>query len=457
REGEPCPVCGARHHPDPAGKSPEAPSEAQVERGEELARQCGERAGQLSSAAARLRGAVESRETEVARNAETLMGPHDPLMRGAVVDQATEKAQAALSDCKGRLREEDNRLHRRQSLEKAVAEQTSALRDCEEGIQKLRTRQGALAGALEQMERTAEERAEKLKYPDRQAAEERIRALGRQAGALKADREQAERAVRTGELELEKLNAAIRQREEQLKDRPTVDAEALKAERDERAAEREALSTLQREADARSAANRRALENLKDRAGELSALDRKWQWVNDLSATANGTAGPGKLMLETYVQATYFDRILRRANVHLMRMSGGKFDLVRRQESGDNRVQSGLEIDVIDHYNGSRRNVETLSGGESFIASLALALGLSEEIQMSAGGIHMDTLFVDEGFGSLDEETLRQAMQALNSLTEGDRLIGIISHVGELRREIDRQILVRKENTGGSTVTVVRG
>ena len=138
-----------------------------------------------------------------------------------------------------------------------------------------------------------------------------------------------------------------------------------------------------------------------------------------------------------------------------MQMSGGKFDLVRRRESGDYRVQSGLEIDVIDHYNGSLRNVETLSGGESFIASLSLALGLSEEIQMSAGGIRLDTLFVDEGFGALDEETLRQAMRALNSLTEGDRLIGIISHVGELRREIDRQIVVQKEKSGGSTVRVV--
>ena len=160
-------------------------------------------------------------------------------------------------------------------------------------------------------------------------------------------------------------------------------------------------------------------------------------------------------MLETYVQMHFFDRILRRANVHLMQMSSGRYDLVRRETAENLRSQSGLDLDVIDHTNGSTRSVKSLSGGESFIASLSLALGLSEEIQASAGGIRLDTLFVDEGFGSLDEETLRQAMRALNGLTQGSRLIGIISHVAELRREIDRQIVVRKEKAGGSTVSII--
>ena len=101
------------------------------------------------------------------------------------------------------------------------------------------------------------------------------------------------------------------------------------------------------------------------------------------------------------------------------------------------------------------RSVKTLSGGESFLASLSLALGLSDEVQASAGGIRVETLFVDEGFGSLDEDTLQQAMRALNSLTEGNRLIGIISHVSELRREIDKQVVVKKEKNGGSVVNIV--
>ena len=120
----------------------------------------------------------------------------------------------------------------------------------------------------------------------------------------------------------------------------------------------------------------------------------------------------------------------------------------------NNQSQSGLELDVIDHYNGSERSVRTLSGGESFQASLSLALGLSDEIQSLAGGIRLESMFVDEGFGSLDESALEQAVQALAGLTEGNRLVGIISHVAELKERIDRQIVVTKERTGGSRAEI---
>lgn len=159
-------------------------------------------------------------------------------------------------------------------------------------------------------------------------------------------------------------------------------------------------------------------------------------------------------MLETYIQMTYFDRIIVRANTRFMVMSGGQYELKRRTEADNNRRQSGLELDVIDHYNGTRRSVKTLSGGESFLASLSLALGLSDEIQSSAGGIRLDTMFVDEGFGSLDEESLRQALRALSALSEGNRLVGIISHVAELKERIDRQIVVTKDRDGGSRAQI---
>ena len=159
-------------------------------------------------------------------------------------------------------------------------------------------------------------------------------------------------------------------------------------------------------------------------------------------------------MLETYIQTTYFDRIVARANVRLMKMTGGQYDLKRRKTPENLRSQSGLELDVIDHYNGTERSVKTLSGGESFKASLALALGLSDEVQMSTG-IQLDTLFVDEGFGSLDPESLNQAYSTLASLTEGNRLVGIISHVAELKERIDKQILVTKEKSGGSNATIL--
>ena len=160
-------------------------------------------------------------------------------------------------------------------------------------------------------------------------------------------------------------------------------------------------------------------------------------------------------MLETYVQMTYFDRIINRANVRLMTMTSGQYELIRKKGAANNKSQSGLELDVIDHHNGSQRSVRTLSGGESFKASLSLALGLSDEIQSSAGGIRLDTMFVDEGFGSLDEESLEQSVKALTGLSQSNKLIGIISHVSELKNQIDKQIVVTKDKTGASSVKIV--
>ena len=166
-------------------------------------------------------------------------------------------------------------------------------------------------------------------------------------------------------------------------------------------------------------------------------------------------------MLETYVQTVFFDRILTHANLRLMKMSGQQYELSRRGKAGDKRSQSGLELDVLDHYNGSVRSVKTLSGGESFQASLALALGLSEEIRTVAegqrggfGGIELDTMFVDEGFGALDDESLREAIAVLSSLSAGNRLVGIISHVSQLKERIDKQIVVTKQRSGGSKAEI---
>ena len=171
-----------------------------------------------------------------------------------------------------------------------------------------------------------------------------------------------------------------------------------------------------------------------------------------LSDTANGKLnGKEHISLEAYVQSAYFERIIQRANTRLMVMSNGQYEL-RRRITYSGGGQSGLELNVLDHYNGTERDVRSLSGGEQFKASLSLALGLSDEIQESAGGIQLDTMFVDEGFGSLDESSLQQALKALNELTEGNRLIGIISHVADLKK-IDRQIIVTKDNMDYSRIS----
>ena len=186
----------------------------------------------------------------------------------------------------------------------------------------------------------------------------------------------------------------------------------------------------------------------------MEEIGKEWTWVKALSDTVSGEVGKKeRITFEAYAQMAYFERIIARANTRFMIMSAGRYELKRCTEE-DNRGKSGLGLAVIDHYNGSERSVKTLSGGESFMASLSLALGLSDEIQAFAGGIRLDAMFVDEGFGSLDEEALDLAVQALGGLAEGRRLVGIISHVQELKGRIDRQIVVTKDGRGGSLARI---
>jgi len=185
-------------------------------------------------------------------------------------------------------------------------------------------------------------------------------------------------------------------------------------------------------------------------------LEEEYACVRGLSRTANGEqSGRQKLDFEQYVQAAYFSRVLRQANRRLSSMTNGRFILLRRENPTDLRSRSGLEIDVLDNYNGKTRDVRSLSGGESFKASLSLALGLSDVVQSFAGGVRIETMFIDEGFGSLDDESRQQAIATLAGLAEGDRLVGIISHVAELREQIDRQIIVQK-GVCGSKIRIVK-
>ena len=169
----------------------------------------------------------------------------------------------------------------------------------------------------------------------------------------------------------------------------------------------------------------------------------------ELARTAAGTQGV-KQSFEAYVQALYFSKVLSYANRRLRRMTDGRYELTVREEAKDRRTHFGLDIDVLDNYTGRRRPSQTLSGGESFLAALSLALGLSDAVQRMNGGVVIDTLFVDEGFGSLDPEALKQAVSVLLQLSGGDCLIGIISHVEALKSQIDRKIVVSHSGASGS-------
>ena len=257
-------------------------------------------------------------------------------------------------------------------------------------------------------------------------------------------------------MELAGTEAAIQELEALLENGAEVDMASQRARSLELEKQRAEVAEAQKAVHTRWNTNRTALQNMMKKAADLEALEARYAWVRTLSNTVNGNLpGKEKIALETYIQAAFFDRILQRANIRFLIMSDGQYELKRRREAEDNRSQTGLELDVVDHSNGSERSVRSLSGGESFKASLSLALGLADEIQSAAGGIRLDTMFVDEGFGSLDEESLRQAIRALTDLTDGNRLVGIISHVAELKEKIDKQIIVTRDRSGGSRVEIL--
>ena len=216
------------------------------------------------------------------------------------------------------------------------------------------------------------------------------------------------------------------------------------------------LSSLIKVINARVKANKTTLNNINSKSKDLVTAENKYKLISSLANTANGTVnGKDKVELETFIQMTYFDRIISMANVRLLKMTDGQYELKRQTEADNKSAKTGLDLNVIDHYNATERSVKTLSGGESFKASLALALGLSDEIQSSAGGIKIDTMFVDEGFGSLDDESLKQAMNVLIGLSGSNRLVGIISHVAELKDKIDKQIIVTKDHENGSKIEII--
>lgn len=202
--------------------------------------------------------------------------------------------------------------------------------------------------------------------------------------------------------------------------------------------------------------NRRCVERMKKEIAERETLTDAYESALDLDKTANGAlSGRQRLNFEQFVQAAYFNRILEQANLRLSEMTGGRYALQRREAATDLRAHFGLDIDVMDNYTGQPRDVKSLSGGESFKASLALALGLSDVVQNRSGGVRIETMFIDEGFGSLDDESRRQAIATLFELAGGNRLVGIISHVSELKEQIDRQIIVHRGMTG-STLQIVK-
>lgn len=455
KEGEPCPVCGSTTHPHPARPAADVPTEAELEKLRLASEAADGDDRKASGEAGRLKGVCEQAKKAFAAQSAALVGETDE-----------EKSRALLNDLYKKTTDELKANETAAAKAKADAERKAAL---DKAVPEMESRRAALDKALSDMrdKATAEETrvaqlcdrvsalGSKLNYESKAAALAARNAYLAGAGDMKKALDAAAEEDKKRAEAVAALKSSVASLEKQTEG-GVPDIASLRAKRSALAADKEALTAGQKDVNARLQANGSALDGAAKKYGELASADHRLSWLRALSSTANGNLpGKEKIMLETYVQTTFFDRIIARANTRLLAMSGGQYELVRRKEADNVRSQTGLELNVTDHYNGSERDVRSLSGGESFKASLSLALGLSDEIQSSAGGIRLDTMFVDEGFGSLDEDSLRQAIGALGSLTEGDRLVGIISHVAELKEKIDKQIVVTKDRAGGSRAEII--
>jgi len=470
-EGVKCPVCGSLTHPEPAMKAEGAPTESELKDLKADSEKASREAEDASGKSGQLKGRFIQEKDEIRRTAEELWpGDSDRSEKAGGEDRymaslkemdsraASEKKTISetIQALKEKLESEKQNAARKTELERLIPEKEKKRETIEKSLGEKEKRQAYLESAVTRLERDIASMKKELEFGSKAEAGARLKELTEKSEAARKLYERTSAAYQESQTEVSELRGRIGSLKARLADAPAIDAEAEARASDSMNKSLKETSETLRVLSARIEANKTAGEGISRKSSELSETEKKWAWVKSLSDTANGNlSGKEKIMLETYIQMTYFDRIIRRANTRFMIMSDGQYELARRTEAINNRSQSGLELDVIDHYNGSRRSVRTLSGGESFKASLSLALGLSDEIQSSSGGIRLDTMFVDEGFGSLDEESLGQAIRALMGLSEGGRLVGIISHVTELKEKIDRQIVVTKDKAGGSRAEIV--
>jgi len=452
--GKPCPVCGSLHHPAPAVMADCAPTEEEVKKARKAYEKAAKDTQKASAAAAKEKGKAASLEEALLRQTEVLLETRDVAEAEISAREAVSVLNDSIENLETGIREIAKGQERKQQLETLIPGKEKRLAAAEERLSGAKERMASSAASAEALEEQIVTLKEKLTFDSKSAATAHRSALEQKRRELQTALETAEAACTACREKLLSLRASVRQLKAQLEGSTEVDLQAQLDQKEVLNTRKTAILREQKTVHSRLISNRASLKNIQSKSEEMTALEEKQKWLRALSDTANGTLkGKEKIMLETYIQTTYFDRIVARANVRLMKMTGGQYDLKRRKTADTMRGQTGLELDVIDHYNGTERSVKTLSGGESFKASLALALGLSDEIQMSTG-IQLDTLFVDEGFGSLDPESLNQAYNTLAGLTEGNRLVGIISHVAELKDRIDKQIVVTKDKCGGSRAVI---
>ena len=378
------------------------------------------------------------REAIPYKNAQELEKKH------AETQRASETARAALTraqaDAQTLQKARDDERRASELLVQAQSEGAEA-----------RRREAALLAQAESADSSVSSARARLKYENKEQALRAIQDAQKQIDLFDATLARIRTSLGESEKELAAARGEADTLARSIREAPFYEKDQVEEE------QRNAHDALEREErslaeiSAALSANEKTLEQVRLLAKKARAVEERYGEVATLADTANGRlVGKDKIAFETYVQSMYFDRMIAAANRRLRAMTNERYKLVRRRAAITKSGQSGLDLDVMDAYTGKMRDASSLSGGESFKAALALALGLSDVVQAHAGGVQLDTMFIDEGFGSLDQESLQLAVKTLTELSGGDKLIGIISHVDELKESIDRKIVVKRGRNGSS-------
>lgn len=451
-DGEPCPVCGSTNHPNKAERSESSPGPDDVNDAEIQADTARKKADELSNYCAKIKGSLEMSK-EALRQQLSALGFACELSEA--YDKAEERQQELkniAAPIRDKLEEEQKRKARHDELETVIPEKEEKLNDTKERCKSLEMQISSAKVRSEELQKQYNELKADLRFAGKQAAEDELSALDSQSDSLKEAIEAARQTADKSKQKLSELRALI-EGCDLPEDYVPVDIDVLNEKLSELEGREKGFSESAKKIEFRLKSNSKALDEIKEITPQLIESQKQLDLLQNLSDAANGNLNQKrKQSLESFVQAELFNEILWCANVRFRQMTDGQFALLSDESSAIDKDHT-LNIQIID-TDSKIGDVGSLSGGEAFLASLSLALGLSEVVQQKAGGVELETMFVDEGFGSLDEKTMQEAMTALNNLAEKGLLIGIISHVDELKRSIPKQIIVKKDSLNGSTAEI---
>ena len=461
--GCPCPVCGSTVHPDPAKLSDHAVTELEVEQAKKT-RAAAEEKRDLAYAA------FEAEKTEKQKLAQAVEKEEaDFVLAQTIAKQQRKEAEqnyVSLQKIAEQIRE---KLVYPSLVEakKQYAAMQKALETAEQEIAKKRKKVSELAEAMNTL------KGQKLAEEENQKTAKKL--------AVKTEKEYAKLLEKSGFVSEETYHLAIlpeRSRSKLEREEKEYESQCLRKQSEQKLLEKQVSGktyTDTTELNEQLKAEKQALKEAEKTYMELHTayendrsvlqncavylekgkkLESEDQVIKSLSKTANGRlSGSAKIDFETYIQRQYFKQIIHEANKRLLTMSNHQFILKLKEEANTGRkTNEGLDLSVYSLVTDSERDVKTLSGGESFLAALAMALGLSDIVERSAGAIHPDMMFIDEGFGSLDAQSRQQAIEVLAELAGDSRMVGIISHVTELKEQIDRKLVVSRTDKGSRAV-----